>query len=73
MSGSTVTSTNLGANTVAPVAAQPVRAADGDYKSRSALTSQTKDADGDYKAAQTPAAKSSSAVQAVLTNLVKGG
>ena len=69
----TLNSANLGASTVTAIAAQPARAADGDYKARSALTSQTKDADGDYKAAQTPAAKTSSAVQAALTNLVKGG
>ena len=52
------------------------RAADGDDKVRSAQTSQVKDSDGDYKslaAAKPATAQSSSAVQAALTSLKKGG
>ncbi len=60
--------------TTSRVKATAGRAVDGDYKVRSAATSQTKDADGDYKpAAKTPAMTSSSAVQAALADLTKGG
>jgi hypothetical protein len=56
------------------VATSTARAADGDYKVRSAATSQTKDADGDYKpAVSAAAATSSSAVMAAVTSLTKGG
>ena len=61
------------ATTPAPVTAT-TQAADGDYKVRSAHTSQVKDADGDYASLpKSPAAVSSSAVQAALTNLKPGG
>jgi hypothetical protein len=52
------------------------RAVDGDYKVANAMTSHVKDSDGDYKpltAVKSPAAQSSSAVQAALSSLVKGG
>jgi hypothetical protein len=52
------------------------RAADGDWLKPSVQTSQTKDNDGDYKAiaaASSPAASSSSGVQAALTLLKTGG
>ena len=53
--------------------AQAGRSADGDYKVRSAATSQTKDADGDYKpAVHAAAATSTSAVMAAVTTLAKG-
>jgi hypothetical protein len=54
----------------------PARAADGDYLKANAQTSQTKDNDGDYRpiaAASSPAASSSSGVQAALTLLKTGG
>ena len=73
MSVSSIASTPAPVQTNAPVVA---RAADGDYKARSAQTSQTKDSDGDYKplaAAQSPAAQSSSATQSALSVLAKGG
>ena len=57
-----------------PVAA--TRAADGDRTKASAQTAQTRDKDGDYKpvaAANSPAASSSSGVQAALTLLKTGG
>lgn len=61
------------ASTAAPPA-QVGRSADGDYKVRSAATSQTKDADGDYKpAVHAAAATSTSAVMAAVTSLTKGG
>jgi hypothetical protein len=56
--------------------AAPARAADGDYLKTNAQTSQTKDNDGDFKsiaAANSPAASSSSGVQAALTLLKTGG
>ena len=53
--------------------AQTARAVDGDFKARSASTSQVKDADGDYKPASVAAPKASSAVQSALLNLAKGG
>ena len=59
----------------APQAAT-ARAADGDRLKPNAQTSQTKDNDGDYKAtaaAGSPAASSSSGVQAALTLLKTGG
>ena len=59
----------------APPAAA-TRAADGDRTQASAQTAQTKDNDGDYKpiaAASSPAAASSSGVQAALTLLKTGG
>jgi hypothetical protein len=59
----------------APQAAAP-RAADGDRTQPSAQTAQAKDNDGDYKpiaAASSPAASSSSGVQAALTLLKTGG
>ena len=52
------------------------RAADGDYKVRSAQTSQVKDSDGDFKAlaaAKAPSTQSSSGVQSALASLKKGG
>jgi hypothetical protein len=61
---------------VAVSQAAPARAADGDRLQASAQTSQTKDNDGDYKpiaAASSPAASSSSGVQAALTLLKTGG
>jgi hypothetical protein len=61
--------------TSAPPAATP-RAADGDRAQASAQTAPTKDNDGDYKpiaAAGSPAASSSSGVQAALTLLKTGG
>ncbi len=57
-------------------AAANARAADGDYLAPNMQTSQTKDSNGDYKptaAASSPAATSSSNVQAALTSLTKGG
>ena len=55
-------------------AAAAGRSADGDYKVRSAMTSQVKDADGDYKpVANAAAATSSNAVMAAVTALTKGG
>ena len=63
----------------APASAAPAasaRAIDGDYKARSAMTSQTKDSDGDYKpsaAANSASAQSSNAVQTSLLSLKKGG
>ena len=55
-------------------AAHTGRSADGDYKVRSAATSQTKDADGDYKpVANVAAATSTSSVMAAVTSLAKGG
>ena len=57
-------------------AAANARAADGDYLKPNMQTSQTKDSNGDYKptaAASSPAATSSSNVQAALTSLTKGG
>jgi hypothetical protein len=57
----------------APQAA-PARAADGDQTQPSAQTAQVKDNDGDYRpAASSPAASSSSGVQAALTLLKTGG
>jgi uncharacterized membrane protein YkoI len=59
----------------APQAA-PARAVDGDYLKANAQTSQIKDNDGDYKpntAANSPAASSSSGVQAALSLLKTGG
>jgi hypothetical protein len=59
----------------APQAAA-ARAADGDRLQAGAQTSQIKDNDGDYKpiaAASSPAASSSSGVQAALTLLKTGG
>ncbi len=59
-----------------PPQAAAARAADGDYLQPSAQTSQTKDGDGDYKptaAASSPAASSSSGVQAALIQLKTGG
>lgn len=50
--------------------------ADGDYKSRNALSAQVKDSDGDFKpvaVASSAAAQSSSAVQSSLPSLKKGG
>ncbi len=59
--------------TPAPVTTN-TRAADGDYKVRNASTTQVKDSDGDYASLpKSPAATSSSAVQAALTNLKPGG
>jgi len=63
------------AQNVAPVKAT-VRAPDGDSKVRTAHTAQVKDSDGDYKvlkAGSSAAAQSSSAVQANLSALKKGG
>lgn len=54
----------------------PARAADGDYVKPNAKTAQSQDNDGDYKpttAASSPAASSSSGVQAALTLLKTGG
>ncbi|MGP0011735.1 hypothetical protein [Pseudomonas sp.] len=67
-----------GAPVVAAAAPQaaPARAADGDYVKPNAQTSQLKDNDGDYKpsaAASSPAASSSTGVQAALTLLKTGG
>ena len=57
-----------------PIAAGPARTADGDYKSASVQTSQTRDSDGDFKPmASAAAAQSSAAVQASLTSLKTGG
>ncbi|HYP56696.1 MAG TPA: hypothetical protein VEQ35_00235 [Beijerinckia sp.] len=56
--------------------AQVLRAADGDYKTRTAHTAQTKDADGDYKpiaSSGSVAASSSSNVLTALTTLKLGG
>ena len=57
------------------VAAKAVLAADGDSKVKAAGYSKVKDADGDYKrvSAASPVGKSSSAVQASLSLLTKGG
>jgi hypothetical protein len=70
----------VSAISAAPVAAAPQaaapRAPDGDYLQPTAQTSQIKDGDGDYKptaAASSPAASSSSGVQAALTLLKTGG
>ena len=50
------------------------RSGDGDYKTRSAHTSQIKDADGDYKPlTSSAAAQSSPSVQATVTSLKMGG
>jgi hypothetical protein len=50
------------------------KAPDGDYKAPGAGRSKVKDSDGDYKALPaTPAATSSSGVQAALTDLKTGG
>ncbi len=54
----------------------PIKAADGDYKAKTALTLQKKDIDGDFKpisSANSAASSSSSSVQAALISLVKGG
>jgi hypothetical protein len=57
-----------------PVAAPAARAADGDYKSASVRSSQTKDSDGDYKPlSSSPAAQSSVGVQTSLSSLKLGG
>jgi hypothetical protein len=77
MSISAVSAAPGAVSNIAPTASTPpVRAADGDYKVRSAHTSQVKDSDGDYKSiarASSPAAQSSNAVQASLTALKLGG
>jgi hypothetical protein len=51
-------------------------AADGDYKTRNALSAKAKDSDGDFKpiaAASSAVAQSSNAVQSTLPSLKKGG
>lgn len=59
--------------TAAP-AASNAKAADGDYLTKGAGRSAVKDSDGDYKPTQSsPAATSTSSVQAALTNLKTGG
>jgi hypothetical protein len=63
----------LPAPSTAPVSST-AKALDGDYKTHGANRSTVKDADGDYKPlSPTPAANSSSGVQAALTNLKAGG
>lgn len=58
-------------------AALKARAPDGDYKAANAASSHVKDRDGDYKplgaATAASAAKSTAAVQAVLSSLKIGG
>jgi hypothetical protein len=75
MSVAAVSSTPAHAPASSPTAtAATARSADGDYKVRSAQTSQIKDADGDYKPlTSSAAAQSSPSVQASVTSLKKGG
>ena len=74
MSLSGVSVSNAKPNVASESAPATARAADGDYKVRSALTSQVKDADGDYRpVAASAAARSSSAVQSTLSDLKRGG
>ncbi|HWG03391.1 MAG TPA: hypothetical protein VG271_00120 [Beijerinckiaceae bacterium] len=66
----------IGATTANVQHSTSARAADGDYLVRSAKTAQAKDADGDYKPAKansSPGSVSTSAVQAALNSLKKGG
>ncbi len=75
ISSTPVSATQVSAATQ-PVRSAPVgsRAADGDYKVRSANTSSSKDSDGDYKSlAASAVTKSSSGVQAALSGLKAGG
>ena len=72
----TVTAVSGAPAVVSAPQAAVTRAADGDRMQASAQTSQTKDNDGDCKpiaAANSPAASSSSGVQAALTLLKTGG
>lgn len=55
-----------------PTMKAPARAADGDYKVKSASTSSVKDSDGDYKPSSA-ASRSSSSTLAALTNIKPGG
>lgn len=74
MSVSSVNSASPTQTTASAPVTTNTRAADGDYKVRNSSTSQVKDADGDYASLpKSPAATSSSAVQAALTNLKPGG
>jgi hypothetical protein len=60
-------------NVQAYAATSNKRAADGDYQTPGAGRSSVKDSDGDYKPLATAQSKSSSAVQAAVTNLKIGG
>jgi hypothetical protein len=74
--GSAVSTSASASASVSAAKLATARAADGDYKVRSSLTSQIRDGDEDYKpiaAANAATAQSSNAVQASLLLLKKGG
>lgn len=75
MSVSGVSSTHhIPAPVTTPTPSPTAQSTNGDYLTRNAKTSKTKDSDGDYEALpKSPAATSSSGVLAALNNLNLGG